>query len=358
MIHDLTRTPSLSRRYSLLLGSALLSSALLGLSPVLAAATEPPKEPNWYQIELLVFTQPRADIKAEYWQEQRQPKFASNAIQLQPSAGFADQQPSDDNLDNLPEQPAAAPQSLEQILAPPVIPNPRLVRELSAPLLQEYSDGAFTLLDPEQVPPLDPSIAPIDTTQLQRNGHRILFQGQWRQPVSEREQARSIVIRGGELLSDNYFELEGDIELSLSRYLHLRPNLYLTQALPPDWQPRHPKAIKEAIEALAHSLPLATEQTLQPDSADIASPLSASDVKVQPDLQPPVLEHPPSIQYLTTILDQPRRMRRNELHYIDHPLFGLLIRLTPFTPEPKVADIPVAQTLITTPATAPVAKAE
>ncbi|PKM22251.1 MAG: hypothetical protein CVV10_05210, partial [Gammaproteobacteria bacterium HGW-Gammaproteobacteria-14] len=35
-------------------------------------------------------------------------------------------------------------------------------------------------------------------------------------------------------------------------------------------------------------------------------------------------------------IDQQRRMRSDELHYLDHPLFGLLVRITPWQhPEQK-----------------------
>ncbi len=345
----------------------LLSSALLALAPTSAAAAEPAKEPSWYQIELVVFTQPRADLHAEYWQEQHQPRFASNAIQLQPSAGFASEQPSHSSLDTAADAVSDAasdaasdaliadPQALPIAVTAAGLQNPRLVRELRPPLLQEYSDAAFTLLDPAQQPRSDETLPPINTVQLQRRGHRILFQGQWHQPVHARAQARSVVIRGGQPLTDNYFELEGDIELSLSRYLHLRPNLYFTQALPPAWQPRHPRA----IEALA-STPSVTTTDLSAaaalDSAALPIPLPATDAAfqspAQPSVQPQVqlLSQPAPIQYLTVRLDQPRRMRRNELHYLDHPLFGLLIRLTPFTPEPKRVEIPVTPSLSVSPA--------
>lgn len=33
------------------------------------------------------------------------------------------------------------------------------------------------------------------------------------------------------------------------------------------------------------------------------------------------------------LLDQTRRMRSNEIHYIDHPLLGVVIKFTPITAE-------------------------
>jgi hypothetical protein len=33
------------------------------------------------------------------------------------------------------------------------------------------------------------------------------------------------------------------------------------------------------------------------------------------------------------LLQQKRRMRSEEIHYIDHPLLGIVVTLTPMTPE-------------------------
>ena len=39
-------------------------------------------------------------------------------------------------------------------------------------------------------------------------------------------------------------------------------------------------------------------------------------------------------------INQNRRMRSEELHYLDHPLFGLLVRLTPWkTDQQKDAEL-------------------
>ncbi len=37
------------------------------------------------------------------------------------------------------------------------------------------------------------------------------------------------------------------------------------------------------------------------------------------------------------LLDQTRRMRSNETHYIDHPLLGVVIKFTPITAEDLAA---------------------
>jgi len=43
----------------------------------------------------------------------------------------------------------------------------------------------------------------------------------------------------------------------------------------------------------------------------------------------------------TVALRQKRRMRSNELHYLDHPLMGLLVKVTPYErPLPPIEDSP------------------
>ncbi len=352
----------MTAKKSLLTGSALLLASLAGFS----TAAEKSEAPNWYQIELLVFTQPLANIQAEYWQESLQPKFDYNAIQLRPSDGFEFEHPNNtilksEQANRLSRREATpletefnSPESGSNLDAG-LNPHPLQPRQLPTPLLQEYSDGAFTLLNKEQLEQqaiLDAAadiatVPSINTRLLERKGHRILFQGQWRQPVYPREAARSIVIRGGEALAPDYFELEGDIQLSLSRYLHLRPNLYLTLALPPEWQPRNPHTLDTRVKTRQAAQEAATANSADPQPALLPSlqsgPLSRSlsgSATADPQAKPQLL----APKYLRLHLDQSRRMRRNELHYLDHPLFGVLIRITAYTPEvvlPKETALPL-----------------
>ncbi|MEH6473491.1 MAG: CsiV family protein [Halopseudomonas sp.] len=315
--------------------SAMAASwiAVLGSLPALSAAEDAPKAANWYQVELVIFSQPKQDLSAEYWPEQLKPQYDNSAIQLMPADGFSEQA-------MLATEPGIVTDNALTALsaateAQPLTPN-LPTRPFTVPLLEEYQDGAFVLLNQEQLKQptevSDEPIVPINTARLKRKGHRILFQAHWRQPVHAKKESRAIIIRGGAALQEQplpinanaaaFYELEGDIQLYLSRYLHLRPNLYLTLPLPPEWQPRHPNEIEAKLK---------TEQAMQQF-------MLSSDAQPSLAAMPPIADTPlpeasePRAQYLTVKLDQSRRMRRNELHYIDHPLFGVLIRLTAYTP--------------------------
>lgn len=107
---------------------------------------------------------------------------------------------------------------------------------------------------------------------LQRSGsYRPLAHLRWRQPVMAPDTARAIDI--GALLDDRTANLSGTLRLSVSRYLHLETDLRLT------------------------------------------------DTRAGYEQDVPVYR-----------LQQSRRMRSGELHYIDHPRFAVLAVITPYTP--------------------------
>ena len=150
---------------------------------------------------------------------------------------------------------------------------------------------------------------------MEVNGHyRFLKHLIWQQAMLPEEAQDYIYIRGGnsypleddvtlmsmssvsatktdlEPLGQN--ELEGIIRIHLSRYLHIKTDLWFTQFVQND----------------------AGECKIDESPEDAEKPL------------PPKLGYTPLIHF---DLKQNRRMRSNELHYLDHPRFGMLIRITP-----------------------------
>lgn len=148
-----------------------------------------------------------------------------------------------------------------------------------------------------------------------RKKFRIMFHEAWNMPVYDRENSTPILIKGGEQY-DNLFELEGSIRISVARYLHLDTNLYLRE-----------------FEASQSS-----DQTNVPGFSELLSNSNSSTAILQSSNASPN----PSLALLgfrqyrveTVIpLKQSRRMRSGDLHYIDHPRYGILIQLTPYNPE-------------------------
>lgn len=249
-----------------------------------------------------------------------------------------------------------------------------------------YPDAARFLIDPAQVVPAvaaNPSGLPQPFVQLpssyqefrgkaavmQRSGsYNVLLHQTWVQPVPPEARALPIVLdRSGD--TGLWPRLQGSIKLYLSRYLQVETKLWLNTAgtyLPGSWQMPAPPlgppslVIEESFPELPAMSPATPDSGQPPGEAvpAVASPAEQATVAVAADeadsllLQPIVsgpegvaaveeevlLETGPVYPYRhAVLLQQKRRMRSNEVHYIDHPLFGLVIKFTPVTAEELAA---------------------
>ena len=145
--------------------------------------------------------------------------------------------------------------------------------------LPPYAELAFKLL-PSKDRYLNKATKEMADSQL----YKPLLHIAWRQPVLDKEQAKPVHIRS----QGN--TIDGLITLSLARYLHLDADILY-----------HHKTAN-----------------FTSDNDQFAG-----------------------IQ--TFRLKESRRMRSKELHYFDHPMFGMIVKITPYElPEPSpVADRPV-----------------
>lgn len=120
--------------------------------------------------------------------------------------------------------------------------------------------------------------------------------------------------------------LDGTIELVVSRYLHIHADLYFTRAV--DWD--------ETIMARG-GVPSPAIDTPGDDSAD-GEPANGEAADNGDDTLPAVAEAmvpgfprgPDDAAMLSFPFSQSRRMRSGELHYLDHPLLGILVLVTPY----------------------------
>ncbi len=158
---------------------------------------------------------------------------------------------------------------------------------------------------------------PVSKSVMSKRGYQPLFHQAWQQPMLPKKQAIPIKIRGGEQLNDHIFELDGYITLDIARYLHLRTNLFYSLKKPANWQPS------------------SAPETITEDSPIDAQAINGSEPQPNPvtklsgntiDADSETLGKDPEI--LTMLMKQGRRMRRDQLHYLDHPMFGLFIKLT------------------------------
>jgi hypothetical protein len=124
-------------------------------------------------------------------------------------------------------------------------------------------------------------------------GYRVLLHGRWLQPVPERQNPQPLLLQVGPRYGDAY-GLEGTIDVTLGRFLHFNANLIYREPLiggaPLDRA--HPPAGNGAVTR--------TVPTLE-------------------DLSAAGFMH----------LQESRRVRSGELHYLDHPKLGVLVRIEP-----------------------------
>jgi hypothetical protein len=166
---------------------------------------------------------------------------------------------------------------------------------------------------------------------MQRSGrYTTLFHQAWLQPVADRNRALALVLdRSGD--TGDWPVLQGSVTLYLSRYLHLETNLWLNtdgDYLPGEWRmpppPLGPPSliVEEVVEEpMAEPL---VERWPEPPEGEAGE-------------TPPEVENEPAYPFRHAVLLQDRRrMRSEEVHYLDHPLVGLVVKLTPLTAEDLV----------------------
>ncbi|WP_111641931.1 CsiV family protein [Marinimicrobium alkaliphilum] len=272
-----------------------LIGLLAGLT--LLAVTAPSvqaEEERWFQVEVIAFSRPAATGSEEHWPKDIRLQYPARWQQL---------------LD--PQQTIRETPVRDGPMADPLVPT--MMRE---PDLRR--DPFYTLPSGER------ELGRFANAFQRSPDYQLLFHEAWRQPVEDESRARAILISAGEQFGEHH-ELEGSIRLHVSRFLHLQTRLWLTQFEvnygqdPAGW-PALPLS-----PALAPS-----------DSIDAAqAPLESDPWEV--DFSSAYLgdfSHSLGDAYLPrriATLNQSRRMRSGELHYIDHPFMGLVVKITPYS---------------------------
>ena len=157
----------------------------------------------------------------------------------------------------------------------------------------------------------------------------------WRQPANERGEAMPVLIQGGDQFGLD-FELEGLATLSKNRFLHVDVNLFLSQFQRSLIDSTSPWAsfgassgATSAIASTQSNASFGFGGSLDANSTQFNSSLNGNlfgDIADERD----AFERVFTAQSRST-----RRVRSGELHYIDHPLLGILVHVTPYTlPDP------------------------
>lgn len=162
-----------------------------------------------------------------------------------------------------------------------------------------------------------------------KSGFRVLFHKAWQQTLTAPEKAPAVVITGGDSF-DNYFELSGTMTIGVSKFLHVSTDLWLTRFGPNlggiidgPTLPLTPDI------AVANAKPFSWEQnanglnlTQYPDNSGVL----ATGTVYQNNRQAIKNNYLPQE---IIVMAQSRRMRSKEMHYIDHPRLGVLLKIYP-----------------------------
>lgn len=240
-----------------------------------------------YQLELIVFERSGGALgSGESWQKNIQLEYPDKWQRLltQEEVAAAQESP--------PHQSDEFLQTLE--------------RERSQPMASTQPSAGpayFVYLPPEKR-----SLQNTHNALARRNQYRILFHETWLQPMEAVEKARPLILHGGRQYGD-YYELQGTLTVGANRFLHVQTDLWLSEFSTDEYQnntygvqlPREPKdQPQEQIQ-----------EDWREDSMESLEP--KSDYQVNQVI----------------VLQQKRRMRSGELHYLDHPKLGALIKITP-----------------------------
>ena len=113
------------------------------------------------------------------------------------------------------------------------------------------------------------------------------------------------------------YTLSGILSIGVGRYLHVDADLLLYKPQPKN-EPLENEAPPPIITELEPPQPFTDEQTVEPNAEPVVE-----------------REKTPEFSRIRGNL----RMRSGDVHYLDHPLVGMLILFTPYTPpEPEVTD--------------------
>ena len=221
---------------------------------------------NWYQVEVLAFARQGLPTQ-EYWRLDQHPQFVP------------------DNAIHPSSETPLLPENADRI-------------DVTA-----SSMGSWKTLPQDQLILIDM------LNRMEKTGnYRLLYHNAWIQPIRERSRAFPIYITGGKQV----------------------PLIAATQ----------PQDLDYGLP------PIESDDANSPALDDSADPVMSAPAATQPELQGTIRLHlsrylhvEPDLWYTSTSsegvpfwvrINQNRRMRSDELHYIDHPLFGLLVRITPF----------------------------
>lgn len=291
-----------------------------------------PDGQSWFQIEVAIFSQRQSGAPTqEHWRKDIALAYPPNWVALRSPEAFLAEQLQASQSRNEPysesgfetsgiEKSVLANKSYGTGPGQQTVPHDPATdtgsgnNAASVPVTVDLARDAYFFLPKEE------HLLEAEVRQLRRDKrYRVLFHQSWRQPIVEEEKAPALLILGGNEFGDHH-ELEGSLTFSLSRYLHLKTNLWFSQfvtnygqeaddwpELPPLPSLHNHDSNKPFFKTAEQGLWSTTDTSQGEYDSILAKPYVVNQV---------------------VALQQKRRMRSGEQHYIDHPLLGILVVVT------------------------------
>ena len=351
---------------TLLLGALLGSSAVAqGLNP--EEEITPPE--NWYQVEVILFTQ-QGNLGGETPPEEYNTEFPDNWLEL-----IDPNMPVEENGLPLAEGGLIVHQTGHQETD---LPEPRIiplvtVQDPAISLVAEASDTseltfAEQLIDqgPDQitdqyVPEYEAPFRLLDrefrdlnesAAAMARRQYNVVFHEAWRFQTQTEETDPWILIKAGQSLEGRY-QIEGALRFYKSRFLHFEPNLWLLEFANDDSRlielPKFPVKLElaETEIELSESIAASMDDLGLPTAEDYERPITNSPERsitkapkyplIEDDLIPLlVTEQAQPKQYPVSsvwVFNRSKRIDENEIYYLDHPQMGAIVTIKAYEAE-------------------------
>jgi hypothetical protein len=220
--------------------------------------------------------------------------------------------------------------------------------DLSSPAsIRQAATKGYTPLKPEELRLLD-KVEGI----IQSSRYTLLLHTGWRQPGSDEKNSIPVWIKGGKVYNDGYSSIDQFREIENATPSNQFQDQSLTQANPVmEEQLKGPKGLYELegqiTVTLSRYLHTNAELVLRKPATPVELLQQSSDSALIDENQ--VIEGQLLLNYG---LNEKRRMRSKKLHYLDSPQFGMLVLITPYqAPEAAPVEDPVNSASPATPAT-------
>ncbi|GAA6145612.1 CsiV family protein [Thalassolituus maritimus] len=180
-----------------------------------------------------------------------------------------------------------------------------------------------------------------------RSDIEVIWHQAWVEALDTAETAYSHEITG-QIEKENFrIDLSGTISLYRSRFIHIQPDLEVNQEIftIPDDAP----VADDITETPEETTPeLAVQMGQMNSQPEMTSPVMTESLTQENTPSPAMKVEPEWIPLRAAKIERSRRMRSDEVHYLDHPLLGIVVKVSPWvaTPEAeeKASDTPAETT--------------